>query len=186
MILFVAIKESTGKYILLSESTKLFVYVNQSSFNLSYLVSVSPFCETNIYFITSNIFYLFIIRISDFFFHNAIFFNTLHTETKPSWLIYESNKTLGITNSKLFISFTINIILSYFLFLTIDSYFLITEVVGQIFISSAELTPVITYSWNTLQFFIPGIPARIPTKEAKVEMEAHPVAVEVNVRECSI
>ena len=49
----------------------------------------------------------------------------------------------------------------FLLFLIIDLYLLITAVIAQIFIPTAEL----------------AIPAGIPTKEAKAEVETHPVII---------
>ena len=53
-------------------------------------------------------------------------------------------------------------------FLFIDLYFLIPAVITQMFNSIAELI----------------IPIGFPTKEAKVEMEIHPVTVEIKISEC--
>ena len=58
----------------------------------------------------------------------------------------------------------------FFFFLIIDLYFLIPVVITQIFNPFAELV----------------IPIGIPTKEAKVEMETHPVIVEITISESSI
>ena len=57
-----------------------------------------------------------------------------------------------------------------FFFLIIDLYFLIAAVIIQIFNPIAELV----------------ISIGIPTKEAKAEMETHPVTVEAKIRKCSI
>ena len=64
--------------------------------------------------------------------------------------------------------FVNNIILPWFLllFLIIDLHFLIPAVIAQIFNPTAEL----------------AIPAGILTKEAKAEIEIHPVTVEVKSR----
>ena len=51
-----------------------------------------------------------------------------------------------------------------------DLCFLIPAVIAQIFNLIAELV----------------IPIGIPTKEAKAEMETHPVIVEAKIRKCSI
>ena len=61
------------------------------------------------------------------------------------------------------LDFANNTILScvVFFFLVIDLYFLIPAVIAQIFHKIAELV----------------IPTGIPTKEAKIEMETHPVIV---------
>ena len=53
-------------------------------------------------------------------------------------------------------------------FLFIDLYFLISAVITQMFNPIAELI----------------IPIGFPTKEAKVEMEIHPVTVEIKISEC--
>ena len=66
--------------------------------------------------------------------------------------------------------FASNTILSCFFFLIIDLYFLITGFITQIFIPIAEL----------------GTPASIPTKEAKQEIETHPVPVETKIRKWSM
>ena len=55
-------------------------------------------------------------------------------------------------------------------FLIIGLYFLITPLIAKIFIPTAEL----------------AIPTGIPTKEAKSEMETHPVTVEAKISKCSV
>ena len=64
------------------------------------------------------------------------------------------------------LDFANNTILSCFFlfFLIIDSYFLIPAVITHIFNPTAELVILIG----------------IPTKNAKVEMETHPITVEIN------
>ena len=57
-----------------------------------------------------------------------------------------------------------------FFSLIIDLYFLILAVTAQIFTSIAELLLFIG----------------IPTKEAKVEIEIHPVIIELEIVKCSI
>ena len=57
-----------------------------------------------------------------------------------------------------------------FFFLIIDVYFFIFADVAQIFNPVAELL----------------IPIGIPSKEAKTEIEIHPVIVEAKIRKCSI
>ena len=57
-----------------------------------------------------------------------------------------------------------------FFFLIIDLYISIAAVITQIFNPIAELV----------------IPKRIPTKEAKSEMEIHPVTAEAKIKKCSI
>ena len=70
------------------------------------------------------------------------------------------------------LDFARNAILScfFFFFLIIDLYFLIPTVIAQIFNPIEELV----------------IPIGIPTKEAKAEMETHPVIVQAKIRKCSI
>ena len=70
------------------------------------------------------------------------------------------------------LDFANNTILScfIFLFLLIDSYLLIPPVITQIFNPITELV----------------IPIGIPTKEAKAEMETHPVTLEIKMSKCSI
>ena len=58
----------------------------------------------------------------------------------------------------------------FLLFLIIDLYFLIPAVIAQSFHPIAELV----------------IPIGIPSKEAKVEIEIHPVIVKAKIRKCSI
>ena len=82
-------------------------------------------------------------------------------------------KALEIKTSMLFnLDFANNTILScfFFFFLIIDLYFLIPEVIAQIFNQIAELLILLG----------------ILTKEQKVEMEAHLVIVEAKIRKCSI
>ena len=80
-------------------------------------------------------------------------------------------KTLEIKTSMLFnLDFANNTIITCFFFLIIDLYFLIAAVNTQILYPIIEL----------------AIPIRIPTKEAKTEMETHPVIVEIAISECSI
>ena len=55
-------------------------------------------------------------------------------------------------------------------FLIIDSYFLIRTLITQTFSPIAKLV----------------IPTGIPTKEAKAEMETHPVIVEIIISKCSM
>ena len=57
-----------------------------------------------------------------------------------------------------------------FFFLIIDVYFLIPAVIAQIFNPIAELV----------------IPVQVPIKEAKAEIQIHPVIVEAKVRKCLI
>ena len=95
-------------------------------------------------------------------------FGTLFIKTNSSWLIFESNKALEIRTFTLSnFNFANNSILSCFLFffLIIDLYFLIPALTTQIFYPFAELI----------------IPIYISTKEAKAEMETHPVTVEIDI-----
>ena len=55
-------------------------------------------------------------------------------------------------------------------FITLDLYFLITAVIAQIFISTAEL----------------AISTGIPTKESKAEIKTHLVTVDAKISNCSI
>ena len=55
-------------------------------------------------------------------------------------------------------------------FLIIELYFLFSAVIAQIFNPIAELV----------------IRIEIPTKEAKAEIEIHPVIVEAKIKKCSI
>ena len=57
-----------------------------------------------------------------------------------------------------------------FLFLIIDSNFLITIVTAQIS--------------NPISYLV--MPKGIPTREAKAEIEAHPVTTEAKINKCSI
>ena len=57
-----------------------------------------------------------------------------------------------------------------FFFLIIDLYFLIPATIAQILNPIAELV----------------IPIEIPSKEAKAEIEIHPLIVEAKIRKCSI
>ena len=65
------------------------------------------------------------------------------------------------------LDFANNIILScfFYFFLFFDLYFLIPAVIAQIFNPIAELV----------------IATRIPTKEAKVEMETHPKIIKITI-----
>ena len=98
------------------------------------------------------------------FFISSYSFNAF-TKTNSLLLIHKSVKTLEMKTSLLFnLGFGNNIILLCFLifFLIIDLYFLIYAAIAQILTSILEL--VITKG--------------IPTKEAKAEMETHPVVPE--------
>ena len=98
-------------------------------------------------------------------------FGLLFLKTNSSGLINESTKAYEIKTSVLFsLDFANSTILSifFFFFLIIDLYFLITAVIAQIFDPIAELV----------------IPIGILTKEAKAEMETHPVIVEAKIRNC--
>ena len=87
-----------------------------------------------------------------------------------SGLIFESIKPLEIKTFTLFNSnFANDNILSCFFFvLIIDLYFSVPAVITQIFNPVAELV----------------IPIGIPTKEAKPEMETHPLTVEIKISNC--
>ena len=82
-------------------------------------------------------------------------------------------KALEIKTSMLFnLDFASNTILSCFFvfFLIIDLYFLIPAVVPQIFNPIAQLV----------------VSIGIPNKDAKAEMETHPVTAEIKISKCSI
>ena len=92
-------------------------------------------------------------------------FRLFSIKTNSSWLTAESIKVLEIETSMQFnLDFANNTILScvFIIFLIIDLYFLIAAVIAQIFNPIAELL----------------ISIGIPTKEAKAEIEIHPVVVE--------
>ena len=57
-----------------------------------------------------------------------------------------------------------------FLFLIIDLYFLFPAVIAQIFNPITELV----------------IPVGIPSKEAKAEIEMHPITTEAKISKCSM
>ena len=80
-------------------------------------------------------------------------------------------KALEVKTSMVFnLVFTSNTILSSFFFLIIDLYFLIPAVITEIYIVIAEL----------------AVPTGIPTKEARAEIETHPVTVEARISKCSV
>ena len=84
------------------------------------------------------------------------------------WLIFESIKSLEIKTSMLFnLNFANNTILSclFFFFLITDLYVLIPAVITPIFNPTTELV----------------IPIGTPTKEAKAEMETHPITLEIKI-----
>ena len=58
----------------------------------------------------------------------------------------------------------------FFFFLIIDLYYLIPEIITQIFNRYCEL----------------AIPIGMPNKKAKAEMEIYPVTVEIKIIKCSI
>ena len=68
------------------------------------------------------------------------------------------------------LDFTNNTILLCLFFFIIDLYFLITAIDAQTFNTITKL----------------AIPIGIPTKEAKAEIEIHPVTAEAKIRKCSI
>ena len=94
-------------------------------------------------------------------------------KTDSSRLIFESVTALEIKTSIPFnFDFINNIILSwfFFFFLIIDLYFLIPTAITQIFNHIAELV----------------IPIGKPIKEAKAEIEIHPVIIEAEIRKSSV
>ena len=102
-------------------------------------------------------------------------FHTLFSQTNTSWSIYRSIKTLEIETFILFnFDFGNNTILScFFFYLIIDLYLLICllytfAVIAQIFNPISEL----------------AIPIGIPSKDAKAEIEIHPVTAEAKIRKC--
>ena len=114
-----------------------------------------------------------ILQIFYFFFYIITFFKIIFIEINSSWVILELSKVLEIETSMLFsLDFASNTILScfFFFFLIIDLYFLIPTVIAQIFNPIEELV----------------IPIGIPTREAKAEVETHPVIVQAKTRKCSI
>ena len=94
-------------------------------------------------------------------------------KTNSSWVVTEWIKAKEIKTSVLFnLVFAKNTMLScfFFFFLISDLYFLIPAAIAQIFNPIAELV----------------IPTGIPSKEAKAEIEIHPVMVEAKIRKFSI
>ena len=91
-------------------------------------------------------------------------------KANSSWVIFQSIKALEIKTSMLFsLSFANNTILSsfFFFFLIINLYFLIPAVITQISNHIVEL----------------AVPIVKPTKEAKADMETHPVNIEIPISE---
>ena len=92
------------------------------------------------------------------------------------WLIFKSIKSIEINASMAFnLVFGNNTILScffflFFFFLIVDLYFLISAVIVQISILNTELL----------------LSIGIPRKEAKAEIEIHPVTTDIATRKCSI
>ena len=43
-----------------------------------------------------------------------------------------------------------------------------------------------SYAYDNLLLSVSDIPIRIPTKEAQVEIEIHPITGEAKIRKCSI
>ena len=87
--------------------------------------------------------------------------------------MFQSIKAIEIQTSMLFnLVFDNNTILSYFVFLfeIIDLYFLIPASIRQIFNPIAELV----------------IPIGISNKEAKAEIEIHPLVAAAKMRDCLI
>ena len=76
----------------------------------------------------------------------------------------------NIKNLEIKISISNTILSSvFFIFFIIDLYFLIPEVIGQIFTPTAELL----------------MPTATQTNEANVEIETQPVIVEAKISKCS-
>ena len=100
-------------------------------------------------------------------------FRIYFIKKNSSWLIFESIKALEIRTSTLFnLGFANDDILSCFFlfFLIIDLYLLILAVTTQNYNPIAELV----------------IPIETLTKEATLEMETHPVTVEIKTSKCSL
>ena len=97
-----------------------------------------------------------------------VLWNTLFTETNPSWSIYESIKSLEIKLFNLLFANNTTLSCILFFFLIIDLYFLIPDLFAQIFNPVAEL----------------AISIEIPTKEAKAEMKTHLVTAEAQISKC--
>ena len=107
-----------------------------------------------------------------FSFISSNIFDTSLIKANSSWLIFESNKALIKTSTLFNLDFANNSVLSHvhFNFLIIDLYFSIPAVTTQIYNAIAELVT----------------PIGIPTKEAKAEIEMHPLTVEIKISQCSI
>ena len=112
-------------------------------------------------------------NFQNFFFISLSSLKTLFTETNSSLLIYESIKALEIITSIVFnLSFPSNTSILqcfFFFFFVIDSHFLITAVITQMFIPTAELV----------------IPIGIQTNQANAEIETQPVTVESRISKIS-
>ena len=95
----------------------------------------------------------------------------MFSEANSSWPIYESIYALEIRTSMVFkLSFPKDTILScFFFFVIIDLYFLISAVIAQIFIPTAEFV----------------ILTGTQTKEANAEIETQPEVFETRISKCS-
>ena len=111
-------------------------------------------------------------KFSLFSFTASNIFDTSFIKTNSSWLIFKSNKALIKTSTLFNLDFANNNVLSnvHFNFLIIDLYFSIPAVTTQIYNPIAELVA----------------PIGIPTKEAKAEIEMHPLTVEIKISQRSI
>ena len=100
-------------------------------------------------------------------------FDTLFIKTNSSWLIFESIKALGIKTFMIFnLTFASTAISSraFFIFFWLLTYkFLIPAVIAQTFSAIAEL----------------AVLTRIPSKDAKAEIEVHSLTVVAKMRKCS-
>ena len=104
---------------------------------------------------------------------SSYYFSPIFVTANSSWLVFESTKALEITTSLIFnLDFASTTTLPCFFsfFLIIDLYFLIPAAIAQIFNSITKLV----------------IPIGISSKEAKEEIEIHPVITEARIRKCSI
>ena len=102
---------------------------------------------------------------------NIFSFETF-TETNSPWPIYESIKDLEIRTSLVFnLIFPNNTIFSCFLFFLfiIILYFLIPEIIAEMFILTEELV----------------ISTLIPVHEANAEIETQPVIIEARIGGCT-
>ena len=112
-------------------------------------------------------------NFQNFFFISLSSLKILFTEKNSSLLIYDSIKALEIITSIVFnLSFPNNTSILqcfFFFFFIIDSHFVITAVIAQMFIPTAELV----------------IPIAIQTNQANAEIETQPVTVQARISKVS-